>query len=58
MAKEPKSAALNLRVRPSIKALAQARADALDRSLASYIEQLVLRDAATDQDGKPKSGER
>lgn len=45
MAKEQKDAVMNLRVRPSVKKLAFARATAVDRSLASYIEQLVMRDA-------------
>ena len=43
--REAKDAVMNLRVRPSIKALAQARADADGRSLASYVERLILKDA-------------
>jgi len=53
MAKEEKTAVMNLRVRPSVKKTALARAEANDRSLASYIEQLILKDA--DQGGdEPK----
>ena len=58
MAKEGKTAAMNLRVRPAVKAMAQARADAMDRSLASYIEQLVLRDADQVRDDSPKERTR
>jgi len=58
MAKEGKTAAMNLRVRPAVKAMAQARADAMDRSLASYIEQLVLKDADQARDDSSKERTR
>lgn len=45
MAKEEKTAVMNLRVRPTVKKIAVARAAAVDRSLASYVEQLILKDA-------------
>jgi predicted HicB family RNase H-like nuclease len=44
---ETKSATLMLRIRPSIKAMAGRRAAQQDRSLASYIEKLIARDAHT-----------
>jgi predicted HicB family RNase H-like nuclease len=44
MADETKSAVLTIRIRPSIKAKAAKRAVEEDRSLANYIEQLILQD--------------
>lgn len=42
---EPKTGILNIRIRPSVKAIASARAAADRRSLAAYIELLIERDA-------------
>jgi predicted HicB family RNase H-like nuclease len=42
---EPKTAILNIRIRPSVKAVATERAAADRRSLAAYIELLIERDA-------------
>ena len=41
---ERKTQAVSLRLRPSTVAAAKKRAKALDRSVASYIEQLIRRD--------------
>ncbi len=43
---EAKTAILNIRIKPSLKAAASARAAADRRSLAAYIELLIERDAA------------
>jgi predicted HicB family RNase H-like nuclease len=40
-----KTATLSLRIRPSVKAAAVKRAKAEDRSLANYLEQLIVADA-------------
>jgi predicted HicB family RNase H-like nuclease len=45
VASEAKTAILNIRIRPSVKATASARAAADRRSLAAYIELLIERDA-------------
>ncbi|HEY6755701.1 MAG TPA: hypothetical protein VI077_13510 [Pseudolabrys sp.] len=52
--KEGKTAILNLRCRPSVKFLAVARAAAVDRSVSSYVEQLILRDAEANPVDEPK----
>jgi predicted HicB family RNase H-like nuclease len=40
-AKEQKTAVLNVRIRPSIKAIVERLADADGRSLANYVERLI-----------------
>ena len=40
-----KTATLSLRIRPGVKALAVRRAKAEDRSLANYLERLIVTDA-------------
>jgi predicted HicB family RNase H-like nuclease len=47
MATKPqgKTATLSLRIRPSVKAAAVKRAKAEDRSLANYVEWLIIADA-------------
>lgn len=42
---EGKTATLVLRIRPSVKAAAMKRAKAEDRSLANYVERLIIADA-------------
>jgi predicted HicB family RNase H-like nuclease len=42
---EGKTATLSLRIRPSLKRAAVQRAKASDRSLANYLEQLIVADA-------------
>jgi predicted HicB family RNase H-like nuclease len=42
---ERKTAAIALRIRPSVKRLAEKRAKAADRSLANFVEQLIVADA-------------
>ena len=42
---EGKTVALALRIRPSVKAAAVKRAKAEDRSLANYVERLIVADA-------------
>lgn len=41
MAKEPKTAVLNVRIKPSVKAMVERLADADGRSLANYVERLI-----------------
>lgn len=43
---EARSASITVRVRPSIKAMAEHRAAALNRSLANYVEELIRQDVA------------
>ena len=45
MGAERRTAALNLRIRPSVKALAKRRAEREGRSLSNYLEELVIKDA-------------
>ena len=45
MTKEVKTEALTIRIKPSIKALAQRLADAEGRSISNLIEQLLLAEA-------------
>lgn len=45
MATENKTGILNIRIKPSVKALADKLAAADHRSLAAYVELLILRDA-------------
>jgi predicted HicB family RNase H-like nuclease len=52
---EAKTAILNIRIRPSVKAMASERAAADRRSLAAYIELLIERDAATAAPKKAKT---
>ncbi|MGA7387169.1 MAG: hypothetical protein WA322_26705 [Pseudolabrys sp.] len=42
---EGKTVALALRIRPSVKAAAVKRAKTEDRSLANYVERLIVADA-------------
>jgi predicted HicB family RNase H-like nuclease len=46
MSEELKSATLNLRIRPSVKELAERCAKADDRSVANWLERLIEADAA------------
>jgi hypothetical protein len=43
---EKKDSALTIRLKPSVRALAEKRAREVDRSLASYIAQLIIADDA------------
>jgi predicted HicB family RNase H-like nuclease len=45
-AKEPKTAVLNVRIRPSVKAMIERLANAERRSLANYVERLIETAAA------------
>jgi predicted HicB family RNase H-like nuclease len=42
---ELKDVTLTIRIKPSVKAMAIKRAAAEGRSLANYLEQLIMRDA-------------
>lgn len=42
MAKETKNAQVNIRMRPSIKSVAEKMAEADDRSLANFLETLIV----------------
>jgi predicted HicB family RNase H-like nuclease len=53
---EAKTAILNIRIKPSLKAAASARAAADRRSLAAYIELLIERDAADVEPVKKSAG--
>jgi hypothetical protein len=45
MRREKKSATLTIRLRPSVRAMAETRAREQNRGLASYIAQLIVGDA-------------
>ena len=49
---EGKTATPMLRIRPSVKAVAVKRAKAEDRSLANYVERLIVADAKKTGDKK------
>jgi hypothetical protein len=49
---ETKTAVLNIRIKPSVMATAKRLADADRRTLAAYIELLILRDAETSEPAK------
>jgi uncharacterized protein (DUF1778 family) len=52
--KEAKTAVLNVRVKPSIKAMVERLADADGRSLANYVERLIeAADEAAQKGQKP-----
>jgi predicted HicB family RNase H-like nuclease len=51
-AKESKTAVLNVRIKPSVKAMIERLADADGRSLANYIERLIEAAEEAAQRGK------
>jgi hypothetical protein len=49
---ESKTAVLNIRIKPSVMATAKRLAEADHRTLAAYVELLILRDAETEAPAK------
>jgi hypothetical protein len=56
VAPETKTAVLNIRIKPSVMATAKRLAEADHRTLAAYVELLILRDAETAE--PPKKSKR
>ncbi len=54
MAKEAKTAVLNVRIKPSVKTMVERLAEADGRSLASYVERLI--EAAEEASQRDKKG--
>jgi hypothetical protein len=52
LAAESKTSSLNIRIKPSVMATAKRLAAADHRTLAAYIELLILRDAETEAPAK------
>jgi predicted HicB family RNase H-like nuclease len=56
MRREKKCAALTIRLRPSVRAMAEKRAAEEDQSLANYISQLIVSDTKTSGNDVRKQG--
>ena len=54
--REPKASNLTIRLKPSVRAMAEKRAAEEGRSLASYISQLLVADAKAYENDRRKKG--